>query len=293
MKNSSLFSIFGSDPIFLLRGGIGNQLFIYSAGIYLGQRHSFNPIFQTLGIDHGESISEIGLPGRFMTPNQSRMYRIDRKFSQRLSKREIQVVSSLNDYHEEPIVIRQRSYVSGYFQTAEFPIQLKRSGYFDNLIVKEPNRELLGKHLEIRNSNSTIMHLRFGDYLGAAEKLGNLSSDYYKSIIGSEKIVSANPIYVMSDDFKLAKEFLSEFSSLDIRMLEEFRERSSIELLRLFGSANRIICANSTYSWWGAFLSSRAEKIWAPSPWFRDTSLAKGTSSIYPKNFNKVTAVWK
>ena len=97
----------------------------------------------------------------------------------------------------------------------------------------------------------------------------------------------------MSDDFVKAREFLSDFSNLDIRMLDEFNGLSSITQLKIFGSSNRIICANSTYSWWGAFLSSRANKVWAPSPWFKDAGMAQGVSAIYPENFIKVKSVWK
>lgn len=289
MKKASVLSIFGPNPIFLLRGGIGNQLFIYSAGIYLGQRDSFNPIFQSFGIDHGESISEMGLPGRFMAANMSQVYRLDSRFSQSLSKREMQVVSS----EDEQIEIKKRSYVSGYFQKAEFANQLKINGHFDHIINQKPKTELMAKYREISESNSTILHLRFGDYLGAAKNLGNLTLDYYKSIFASEKAVTSNPIYVMSDDFVMAREFLGDFSKLDIRMLDEFKGMSSLTQLKIFGSANRIICANSTYSWWGAFLSSRANKVWAPSPWFKDAGMAKGVSVIYPENFIKVKSIWK
>jgi hypothetical protein len=289
VKKASVLSIFGSDPIFLLRGGIGNQLFIYSAGIYLGQRDSFNPIFHSLGIDHGESISEMGLPGRFMTANMLQVYRLDRRFSQRFSKREMQVISSEDDQIE----IKKRSYVSGYFQKAEFANQLKINGHFDHIINQKPKTELIAKCHEISESNSTILHLRFGDYLGAARNLGNLTLDYYKSILASEKAITSNPIYVMSDDFVKAREFLIDFSNLDIRMLDEFHGLSSITQLKIFGSSNRIICANSTYSWWGAFLSPRANKVWAPSPWFKDAKMAQGVSAIYPENFIKVKSVWK
>ena len=289
MKKASVLSIFGPDPIFLLRGGIGNQLFIYSAGIYLGQRDSFNPIFHSLGIDHGESISEMGLPGRFMTANMSQVYRLDRRFSQRFSRRELQIFSP----EDEQVEIEKRSYVSGYFQKAEFANQLKINGHFDRIINQKPNTEILTKYQEISDLNSTIMHLRFGDYLGAARSLGNLSPDYYESIFASEKDVTSNPIYVMSDDFLMAREFLSDFSNLDIRMLDEFQGLSSLTQLKIFSSANRIICANSTYSWWGAFLSFRAKKVWAPSPWLRDVEMAKGASAIYPENFIKVKSVWK
>jgi hypothetical protein len=293
VKKVLKFSIFGPNPIFLLRGGIGNQLFIYCAGIYLGGQHSFTPIFQSLGIDHRESISDMGLPGKFMEKNRSKLYRLDKRLNQRLSNRELQVISSVNQFRDKLGEIKRRSYVSGYFQTAEFASHLKSTGYFDDLIDRKPHIALLEKYLEISSSNATIMHLRFGDYLGAAVNLGNLAQNYYNSIFASDKDVSANPIYVMSDDFRLAREFVKEFSDLDIRMLDEFRGVRSTDLLKLFSSADRVICANSTYSWWGAFLSSRAQKIWAPSPWFRDSNLALATSKIYPINFCEVASIWK
>jgi hypothetical protein len=293
VKKFWLYSIFGPNPIFLLRGGIGNQLFIYSAAVYLGKRQSFTPVFQSQGIDHGESISEMGLPGKFMGKFQSKVYTLDRKLNQRISNRALQVLPTSNALSHEPINIIARSYVSGYFQTADYASHLKANGYFDEFIRKEPKAALAEKYFEIINSNATIMHLRFGDYLGATVSLGNLAPKYYESVFASDNEVSANPIYVMSDDFHLAREYVKEFPGLDFRILDKYDGLSSIDLMKLFGSADRVICANSTYSWWGAFLSSRAQKIWAPCPWFRDHDLAVATSRIYPMNFRKVASIWK
>ena len=293
MKKFWFFSIFGPNPIFLLRGGIGNQLFIYSAAVYLGEKHSFTPVFQSLGIDHGESISEMGLPGRFMGKFQSKLYRLDKKLNYKISKRALQAISSSSSVTNSPIEINGKSYVSGFFQTAYYASHLKANGYFDELIRKEPNSALIQKCLEITNSNATIMHLRFGDYLGAAASLGNLAPNYYESIFASHKEVSGNPIFVMSDDFHLAREYIKELPDLDFRMLDKYDGLRSTDLMKLFGSADRVICANSTYSWWGAFLSSRAQKIWVPSPWFRESELAIATSKIYPINFRQVASIWK
>ena len=293
MKKFWFFSIFGPNPIFLLRGGIGNQLFIYFAAVYLGEKHSFTPVFQSLGIYHGESISEMGLPGRFMGKFQSKLYRLDKKLNYKISKRALQPISSSSSVTQSPIEINGKSYVSGFFQTAYYASHLKANGYFDELIRKEPNSALIQKCLEITNSNATIMHLRFGDYLGAAASLGNLAPNYYESIFASHKEVSGNPIFVMSDDFHLAREYIKELPDLDFRMLDKYDGLRSTDLMKLFGSADRVICANSTYSWWGAFLSSRAQKIWVPSPWFRETDLAIATSKIYPINFRQVASIWK
>lgn len=293
MKRRSNFSIFGEDPIFLLRGGIGNQLFIYSAAIRLGQIHSFTPLFQTLGIDHKECISELGIPGNFMSTKNSWIYSLDRRINQFLSKRRVKDFSELAIIQMKDLKIGKKTYVSGYFQTADFAVDLKNSGFFDDYISKEPTISLKRKYEEIRDLNSTIIHLRFGDYLKASSTLGNLTVDYYNQIIKSDSDIEDNPVYLMSDDPSAARLFARDFPRLNIDFLDEFKNVKAIEQIKLFGAANRIICANSTYSWWGAFLSNNAKKIWVPQPWFKDPKLTTYTEGIYPSNFLQFSSSWK
>ncbi len=293
MKKRSNFSIFGEDPIFLLRGGIGNQLFIYSAAIRLGQIHAFTPVFQTLGIDHKECISELGIPGNFMSTRNSWLYSLDRKINQSFSKRRLIDFSDLATTHMKNLTIGKKTYVSGYFQTADFAVDLKNSGYFDDYISKEPTILLKRKYEEIRDLNSTIIHLRFGDYLKASSTLGNLTVDYYSKIIESDPEIRENPVYLMTDDPSSARLFVRDFPKLNLIFLDKFKGVKAIEQIKLFGAANRIICANSTYSWWGAFLSVRTKKIWAPNPWFKDPKLAAHAAGIYPPTFVQFPSLWK
>ena len=61
-----------SSTIYLrLRGGIGNQLFIYFAGLYYADKLNMNLEIDTRGSDHNFSLSEFSLPGRFC---RSRVY---------------------------------------------------------------------------------------------------------------------------------------------------------------------------------------------------------------------------
>lgn len=293
MKKRSNFLIFGEDPIFLLRGGIGNQLFIYSAAIRLGQIHAFTPVFQTLGIDHNECISELGIPGNFLSTTNSWIYSLDRKTNQSLSKRRVIDFSNLATTHMKNLTIGKKTYVSGYFQTADFAVDLKNSGYFDDYISKEPTILLKRKYEEIRDLNSTIIHLRFGDYLKAPSTLGNLTVDYYNQIFSSDPEIGENPVYLMTDDPSAAKLFVRGFPKLNLIFLDKFSGVKAIEQIKLFGAANRIICANSTYSWWGAFLSNRATKIWVPNPWFKDSKLAANADGIHPPTFVQFPSFWK
>lgn len=293
MKKRSNLSIFGDDPIFLLRGGIGNQLFIYSAATRLGQIHEFTPVFQTVGIDHKECISELGIPGNFISTSNSWLYSLDRRMNQFLSKRRVKDFSELPTEHLKNLSIGKKTYISGYFQTADFAVDLRNTGFFDDYISKEPSIFLKREYEEIRDSNSTMIHLRFGDYLKASSTLGNLTVDYYNQIIESEPEIVENPVYLVSDDLAAAKLFVQDFPKMNIIFLDKFKDVKAIEQIKLFGAANRIICANSTYSWWGALLSNRAKKIWVPSPWFKDPKLAAHAAGMYPPTFVRFPSFWK
>jgi len=145
----------------------------------------------------------------------------------------------------------------------------------------------------VKSTDSTLLHLRFGDYLKAGSSLGNLSRKYYENIITKNHEISFNPIYVMSDDVSLARQFLGNLHNLEFVFIERDPLISNFDYLRLFGAARRIICANSTYSWWGAFLAEDPQLVIAPHPWYvSKTNQDRILSSFYPDNFKQEISIW-
>lgn len=284
---------FSSNPIFKLRGGIGNQLFIYSAGIFLSGESCKIPIYDPTGIDHDECISEIGLPGTFLSPLEVRLLNLMRLSPASIwSKNYLDFTFEIG-FSESTINIPRKSHVSGYFQNSLYAEFCLNRGFFKNLQAQPDTQFLLDKYNEIQSNHGSILHLRFGDFLKAKETLGNLSANYYSRAIKSKEEISQNPIYVMSDDNALAKKYLQDFKGLNLQFLDHFSEYKSFQLLPLFGAAKQIICANSTFSWWGAFLSGNARSIIVPSPWFKSPELQSQLSeSFYPSHFQRMKSVW-
>lgn len=278
---------FARRPIFRLRGGIGNQLFIYSAAWVLSNQIETNPIFDSSGISHLDCISSIAIPGQYLSKFEEKIINFSRN-SRYLTRKNMNFPDSSN-----PARILRNSYISGYFQDSTFAVILKKQGFFDNFIFSDKSKRMEDLFSEIYQENSTLMHLRFGDYRQAGETLGNLSQSYYKNAITGYSQIANNPIYVLSDEPEVARVFLKEFGDSDIRIVPRSTEISTFDYLRIFGAANRIILANSTFSWWGAFLAQNVETVLAPRPWYKnESSQAPILDSFYPSDFSTLKSDW-
>ena len=112
-------------------------------------------------------------------------------------------------------------------------------------------------------------HMPGGDYTPAAEKTIALPMEYYRRAISDFRERLADPtFFVFSDDMDFAKSQLSG----DPRMvfIDHNDAYTSHEDLRLMSSCHHHIIANSSFSWWGAWLNPAAEKIViAPRHWLR------------------------
>lgn len=288
-----MFNYLKRRPIFELRGGLGNQLFIFSAGIYFSSLIDKKPLFDPSGIDHGESISNFKLPVEFLSRSDVLMKQFSSRAKSILDYRNIVDVSDLIGYINEDLPLNVRSYIRGYFQDSKFPAFARNLGYFDKLNNTDDQGKLKKRIEEIQSSNGTVVHLRFGDFAKAKNTLGNLSQNYYRMIFESHPEISESPIYVMSDDYESSRKFLEDFCQLDIRFLYDLQSYRNSDQFKVFNAAHNVICANSTFSWWGGFISGNAKTVFAPYPWVKSPSLqAQFERSFYPDSFTQIPSEW-
>jgi hypothetical protein len=162
--------------------------------------------------------------------------------------------------------------------------------YFDkyrDIFVKEfaPKNELAGKNKEfaerVSSCNSVSVHFRRGDYTfdkNAIKKNGLLSLDYYERAIDLIKTKIDNPVFfIFSND----KEWVAEnFKFADRKVfVEHNNDEFGYEDLRLMSLCKNNIIANSTFSWWGAYLNQNPEKVViAPQKWL-------AYKKTYPEEF--------
>ena len=143
-------------------------------------------------------------------------------------------------------------------------------------MVKTPptnHEKLLLKQIE--NSTAVAISMRLGEDYTNSSLLNVCGDDYYYK--GMDHIYEKidNPIfYIFSDRIDIVK---SQFNfKYDVNYIDGFNDYES---LRLMYTCKHFVISNSSFSWWGAYLSSNTNKIVvAPSKWYSDT---KETPHIY------------
>lgn len=178
-------------------------------------------------------------------------------------------------FHEE---IFQHSkwnnkYYIGYWQSEKYFSDIENTIYdklsFDFLKLDDKNEELK-KH--IKSKNSVAIHIRGKDYLKKENSKtwgGICNKEYYKkSISYMQKHLDDPYFYIFTNDMEWAKQILELIdipSHLFINWNSE--EKGYIDLY-LMSLCNHQIIANSSFSWWGAYLNKNAEKVvLAPDRW--------------------------
>ena len=187
---------------------------------------------------------------------------------------------------------RRDLYLFGYWQSFKYFNSI-RSILQSDFTVRSPISDHYKKYQEeIQVTESVMMHIRRGDYVrsqSAASFHGALDLSYYltaiKNILSTHKNAH---FYVFSDDIDWAKLALPK--NLKITFIDNLiAEESAVHELQLMTYCKHHIIANSSFSWWGAWLrKDDGGNIYAPNRWINDKSL--NLSSLLPKNWIKLEA---
>ena len=172
-------------------------------------------------------------------------------------------------YSERYLTLKGDLYFDGFWQSPKYFNDIRHE------LLKEitPSFNLSNnyyKHLKkIESCNSVSLHVRRGDYLSkrVKEKYGLCSIDYYRKAV--QKITESieNPVFfIFSDDMDWVKENFSLNSKV---VFLSHKGLIDLEELFLMSKCKHNIIANSTFSWWGAWLNQNLKKmIICPDPWF-------------------------
>jgi hypothetical protein len=156
----------------------------------------------------------------------------------------------------------------GYFQSSIWAPGLRESLNETVSLKNYPNE--MTKYRELAKiENPLVVHVRLGDYL-AEGGFGIPSQRYYANAI-DQMTSSRNfgKIWLFSDEPKKAIGMMPEKLPLEIRVIDE-KTFSSAETMEVFRMGVGYVIANSTFSWWGAYLSySLNPYVIYPEPWFR------------------------
>ena len=140
---------------------------------------------------------------------------------------------------------------------------------------------------QMKKENSVAIHIRKGeDYYRWKSTHGICDADYYRKAIDYIKKTVDNPVfYVFTDNIPWVRENLA---TTDIRIVDwnPLKGRYNFRDMQLMSCAKHNIIANSTYSWWGAWLNTNPTKIViAPKEWVNNLDPKLQNNDVVPESW--------
>lgn len=180
------------------------------------------------------------------------------------------------------------AYYLGYWQTEKYfsDIRSKILEAFTFPPLAEDNKNQVTIE-SIRRKNSISIHVRRGDYMKIGNTQGICTPDYYvKALKMMLEKTKPDVFLVFSDGIEWCKENLSEyFGDTPVVYVDWNTGPESFRDIQLMSNCKHNIIANSSFSWWGAWLNQNGSKIViAPSRWMNN----KGWADIIPQSWNTI-----
>lgn len=251
-------------------GGLGNQMFLY--GLY----YSFlkNGIDTKIDLSHfsdeknhnGFELHKIfSLKLKYSSALQNFLLSKSTKLMYWMGKHPYKEKLADQYLYNKKVNEIRFGYLKGYWQSEKY-----FSDYSDALrnelkfpaLTDERNKKIAS---EMIAANSVSIHIRRGDYLVSGRNFA-LDLDYYREAVKYIQNKVANPVfYVFSDDMNWAKE---NFSNQSFIAIDWNKGENSYIDMQLMSLCKHNIIANSSFSWWGAWLNPNPEKtVMAPARW--------------------------
>jgi hypothetical protein len=279
-----------------IHGGVGNQLFQLALALSLKARNPDNIVaidtsfynntnssatpreilLQEFNVEKFQ-IATINYLGKknILDKLKGLLKKADDKFS---------IYETTNLFMPSVLNSKQDAYLNGYWQSYHYFNEI------DTTLKKQftPKHNLTSKSLEYKKiiasyTNSISLHIRRGDYLTKYNEFYyQLTVDhYYKAIdlIKNKLKIATAHLFIFSDDIEWCK---SQFTSNDDITFIDNTIKPDHEDLLLMSYCQHNIIANSSYSWWAAWLNNNTNKIViAPKKWYIKQE-PEFNASIYP-----------
>jgi len=281
-----------------LIGGLGNQMFQYAAGRRVAITNKTE-----LKLDVSGYNQQVGItPRKYMLDifnirasiatrqeiqfftNQSKN-RIQRNFHRiKLTVLQRQyILQKSTHFTYDFLTIPDNSYLDGYWGSEKYFLDIGDIIRNDFTLKKNPDKVNSELIRYIKNCNSVSIHVRRNDYVKNQKTHdfhGVCGIRYYRKAVSViMKKVRDPTFFIFSDDPDWCKAHL-RFNYPTTHVTNNLG-KNDCEDMRLMSECKHNIIANSSFSWWGAWLNNNPDKIViAPKKWFRDSSIY--TQDIIP-----------
>ena len=261
-------------------GRLGNQLFQFAGALGIGRQLGYEVLFPTENIT--QAVTEHFKDGKVLdvTFDIPKAFHIPQNL---LAPREAITTTSIAQerffhYDTSMLTISDEVDLGGYYQSEKYflPIEEELRGI---LTFKSHIREQAKELFPDVNGTTVGIHIRRGDYVQLSAFHPPCKPEYY--LEAAQHFAESNPYFVIfSDDIDYCKSLFAESENI----LYINNNDPYIDLC-LMSMCDHNIIANSSFSWWGAWLNSNPTKIViAPKRWF-GSAYTHNTSDLYCKDW--------
>ncbi|MEE9409091.1 MAG: alpha-1,2-fucosyltransferase [Polaribacter sp.] len=282
-----------------INGGLGNQMFQVAFGSIIAKKNNCKLTFEKSFFEINENDQNCAF--RFFgldifkieenLPSQKKL--LNKALKKFLPKKNIYREPSF-DFNAAALSLRKPVSLFGYFHSYKYLLGyedfIKSIFTFPKEKIGLQNENILR---EIITNNSISIHIRRGDYVSNSDTNnthGTCSLDYfYDAIKELTKGVSKNfKLYFFSDDIKWVKEKFDHINFNKKYISNNTGKDSWIDMFLMSNCKHNII-ANSSFSFWGAWLNSNVnKKVIAPKKWFLDENLEAQSKNLIPPQWIRI-----
>lgn len=278
--------------IIQVEGGLGNQMFQYALGLSFVNRGLSVKLdvskFKTQQSHNGFELENVfAVAPLYCSGIERRMLKAFSKLRHKILNSPYKEKAAWQwQYHPEVNKL-QSGYLKGYWQSEKYFINaasLVKQQFSFSPLSDEVNISMLYK---MKHCNSVSLHIRRGDYLSPGIS-ASIGIAYYNEAIKFISSKITNPVFfVFSDDIEWAKK---NIHAAEREFISWNKGNSSYIDMQLMSNCKHNIIANSSFSWWGAWLNNNTEKlVIAPRPWMPSHTTEK---DIIPEKWIQLPAVF-
>ena len=275
-----------------LAGGLGNQMFQFAAGYSIARKNNVELSLDlrryNRRIDHNgfelQNVFDIYSKVNILNNPVNFSFTNFKEFFNKIDITYGNFKEQHFHYTNEILNIPKHCRLNGYWQSElyfkSYAQEIREIFSFFNKLDKK--NLLIAK--DIKKNDSISIHIRRGDYL--LKQNYNFNQDlreyYIKAIEESSKYFSDPKYFIFTDDpLWVTENFIVDYSHIVVDINHGAKSFFDMYLMSLC-KAN--IIANSSFSWWGAWLNNKKDKIiYAPNNWFKDKSIC--TDDLFPNSW--------
>ncbi len=302
---SSAQGVSGENMIIVkLIGGLGNQMFQYASGRYLAHKYRTelkldirdfkNYALRNYDLNCFDIIENFATSSELshiLFPSDRPVIKVSKRFIWNVLR--VQPIEYIKEteysFQQNFLKLQDNVYLDGYWQSEKYFLDIENIIRKEFSVVKPLTSTSQDLAERIKNCESVSLHVRRGDYVSDPKTNsmhGVCGVDYYRNAIDLIREKIETPcFFIFSDDSEWACfNIKPNAPTIYVRHNDYSRDYEDIFLMSM---CKHHIIANSSFSWWGAWLNENPEKIViAPKKWFNSKNM--DTKDLLPDKWQKL-----